>query len=553
MLDEALTAAAGDDAAAFERLRATADPACQAPPNDAAEAARTLLGVARRAGLAIESGRAAAWLCTALFRQGRYVDVRNEAESALVLLAHHELDAERVETLRLLVLSGCESGAFDVALEAAQRLSREAGARNDAGLGLTAAFALGACVERMGDPWQAARVLGDAVVQYGPEAPPRALMVALNGLAAVAIGTYHRLRGAAPAAECIDMLGRARAAAEQARSLLAVAADPVYEVAVLGNLGEVLLHQGEFAAAKALLDEARDLARQRGLAAYRWRVETARADWLMAHAHPALALQGMQILLEEMGEDAPVPTEIRARDAAYRACRALGRFEEALVHFERVERLERRRALGQLRAQSQLFVTRTEAQQAQWQAEQARTEALQQRQRAAEFARRAEQDSLTGLGNRAHLERRGPELLATAALDARPVALALLDLDNFKRVNDSFGHAAGDAVLVGLARVLREVTRGGDLLARLGGEEFVLMLPDAEPARAREVCERLRLAVQGHRGWPELPADHEVTTSVGLAHAQGGEALVELLRRADAALYRAKREGRNRVCEADGR
>jgi Diguanylate cyclase, GGDEF domain len=111
--------------------------------------------------------------------------------------------------------------------------------------------------------------------------------------------------------------------------------------------------------------------------------------------------------------------------------------------------------------------------------------------------------------------------------------------------SDRFGHAVGDRVLVTLAQLLRENTRGSDLVARIGGEEFVIALPEAPPARAHEVCERLRKRVAA-LAWGQLAEGLQVTLSVGLAHAPP-YAQVPLLERADAAMYRAKQQGRNQV------
>jgi diguanylate cyclase (GGDEF)-like protein len=452
----------------------------------------------------------------------------------------------RRELLRLVALSGSEAGAHDVALDAAHELVRLTAGLHDPGAALDAAFGLAVCFERMGDSWQAIRLLSQALHDHGVGAPDGTRLRAVNGLCAVSIGVMHRLRGAGSEAEVQDLLARARETGEQARALLAVSPDPVYEVAILGNLGEVMLHQGEVEAAEPLLRLSLQRAQERGLPAHCWRIQATLGDWWLARGEPEQALQAMQALIADAGEAAPQQTVIRAHHVAYSACRALGRFEDALRHFEVVERTERRRAVAQLRAQSQLFVTRTESQQALWQAEQARLEAQAQRARAAEFAESAERDPLTGLGNRRHLARRCAELLPAAVRDNRPLAVAQLDIDHFKQINDRHGHAAGDRVLVALAQLLRENTRNRDVLVRHGGEEFVLVMPGMSLDGAAEVCERLRDCVAGHAWHAAEASDLAITVSIGLAAAPSYE-LSQLLHRADRALYRAKRSGRNRV------
>ncbi len=523
-----------------------ADPAGSALPEHARVAAREAVDLARALGRPADEGRARAWLCTQLLRLGCHAELLAEAPVALALLQGAGLAAERRELLRLVALSGSEAGAHDAALDAAHELVRLTAGLRDDGAALSAAYGLAVCFERMGDSWQANRMLQQALDDHGAGAPDEVRLMTLTALCAVAIGLMHRLRGADPEAELQQVLTRARDAGERARALLLRCPSPVYEVSILGNLGEVLLHQGDVEAAEPLLRGALALAQQRGLPAHAWRIRATLGDWLLASHRPEDALAAMGQLIEQAGGAMQQQTAIRVHHVAYRACRVLGRFEESLRHFEVVERTERRRATAQLRAQSQFFVTRTESQQAQWQAEQDRLEAQRQRVRAAEFAESAERDPLTGLGNRRHLARRCAELLPAAERESRPLAVAQLDIDHFKLINDRHGHASGDRVLVTLAQLLRDNTRNRDVLVRHGGEEFVLVMPGMSLDRATEVCERLRACVASH-AWAEAAAGGlNVTISLGLAAAPPYE-VNQLLHLADDALYRAKRSGRNRV------
>ena len=163
-----------------------------------------------------------------------------------------------------------------------------------------------------------------------------------------------------------------------------------------------------------------------------------------------------------------------------------------------------------------------------------------------DLRRLARRDGLTGLLNRTALMDDGRGQLAQCQLRRLPFAVLLLDLDHFKRVNDSHGHQAGDAVLHHMARTLQRNLRGRDsLLGRYGGEEFVLLLPATSLEQAQALAERLRAALEA------CPLDSDigpiaVTTSIGVA-ADVDATLERLLARADAALYRAKAAGRNRV------
>jgi diguanylate cyclase (GGDEF)-like protein len=193
-----------------------------------------------------------------------------------------------------------------------------------------------------------------------------------------------------------------------------------------------------------------------------------------------------------------------------------------------------------LQAQSDLFITRMEA-------EQVRQEAQRHRARASALEADVRRDQLTGLGNRREMEVRWPELIRDARASGQALSVAMLDLDLFKQVNDSHGHAVGDQVLVALAGLLRAHTRGTDLVARMGGEEFLLVLPDTGAERAADVCERLRQRVASH-DWAALAPGLQVTLSIGLTTSPPVDAQTLSLR-ADAALYRAKAAGRNRLVQ----
>jgi two-component system, cell cycle response regulator len=151
------------------------------------------------------------------------------------------------------------------------------------------------------------------------------------------------------------------------------------------------------------------------------------------------------------------------------------------------------------------------------------------------------QDPLTRLYNRRFLFTQLAALVSGARRHGRPMAAAMIDLDAFKSVNDRHGHEAGDRVLIAAADALRRSLRAEDVLGRLGGEEFLVLLPDADEESAASAAARLRVAVAGARG----PV--RVTASVGWAVLADDENPDDLVRRADEALYAAKSEGGNRV------
>ena len=161
----------------------------------------------------------------------------------------------------------------------------------------------------------------------------------------------------------------------------------------------------------------------------------------------------------------------------------------------------------------------------------------------------AVRDDLTGLYNRRFLlEFLGRET-ARMQRSGGAFSLCLIDIDHFKIINDSFGHAAGDAVLKQFAAIAGAGTRGADVLGRLGGEEFLMVLPDTDIQGALNSAERIRAAVQAST-FQGLPAGRGLTVTAGVARSMPGESASALLARADRALYQGKAAGRNTVVAA---
>jgi len=173
-----------------------------------------------------------------------------------------------------------------------------------------------------------------------------------------------------------------------------------------------------------------------------------------------------------------------------------------------------------------------------------------QKERVRRLARR---DQLTGLFNRREFESRFEDEFSRARRYGHDLSVMMLDLDHFKRINDTHGHPAGDAVLRGMGRLLEETTRTVDVPGRYGGEEFAVLLPETPLENARRLAERIRVQLEAASFEGEEGQAFSVTASLGVALRTSKDAEPEdLLRRADRALYRAKDEGRNRVVVADG-
>jgi diguanylate cyclase (GGDEF)-like protein len=175
--------------------------------------------------------------------------------------------------------------------------------------------------------------------------------------------------------------------------------------------------------------------------------------------------------------------------------------------------------------------------------------ALEQRTAQLEYAQvqlreQADRDWLTGLHNRRYLAREVDR--HAAAPVAGPFSLAVLDLDDFKGINDRFGHQAGDRVLMRVAALLLGELRGQDVVVRSGGEEFVVLMPHTDAGAAAACCERLRTSIRDE-AWDHIGPGMTLTASVGVATADDASALFALVEVADSRLYEAKRSGRDRV------
>ncbi len=157
-------------------------------------------------------------------------------------------------------------------------------------------------------------------------------------------------------------------------------------------------------------------------------------------------------------------------------------------------------------------------------------------------------DHLTGLANRRRFERQLEREVARVERFERPFTLLMIDIDNFKNLNDNFGHDAGDDAIRRLSKVLREGTRGIDLAARIGGEEFAVLLVETSKEGGSEVAERLRAAIKSL----EIPQAGHITASFGVAECpRDAQTAADILKAADVALYEAKRNGRDQVVVLD--
>lgn len=175
------------------------------------------------------------------------------------------------------------------------------------------------------------------------------------------------------------------------------------------------------------------------------------------------------------------------------------------------------------------------------------TEIQQRKALEAELRLAAITDSLTGVAVRRHFQQQLEDEIKRAGRSGRPLVLLLMDLDRFKDINDTHGHAAGDDVLVGFVKVCRDQLRETDLPGRIGGEEFAVILPECGPEDGQRVAERIRAGLEAHGTRLDTGETIACTVSIGLAVLEAGESATALMKRADMAMYAAKKGGRNRV------
>ena len=177
------------------------------------------------------------------------------------------------------------------------------------------------------------------------------------------------------------------------------------------------------------------------------------------------------------------------------------------------------------------------------------TETFELRRQVEETRVQAMHDPLTGLPNRRALEARATEELARFRRFGKPLAMLVFDIDDFKQINDLFGHKAGDRALALIGKILTQCLRETDFIARYGGEEFVALLPGADSEAAAKMADLMRRQVEG-AGMHSHHKPVAITLSGGVAMASDGEDFTQLFERADKAMYQAKQQGKNRCVMA---
>jgi diguanylate cyclase (GGDEF)-like protein len=380
-----------------------------------------------------------------------------------------------------------------------------------------------------------------------------------NNLAYFWLQRVEEARTLGDTAAQAEASAQARRTAEQATALARRSGSPFQVAVAVSNLVNALLSGGLLEEALPLLNEFGHLAHDHGYRTLAIEADAQRAVFLRLKGEPLQAARILEALINAASEPPPKLRRLLVR-SLYETHKACGQYREALERLEDLVGLDRQISRDNLVLQTEVILIRDQVEQAQARADSAAADARRERARAAHLEseqqrlrehanaldRAAHEDVLTGLHNRRHAEFALPLLVEGARVAGQVISVATLDVDHFKKINDTHGHAVGDAVLQQLAGLLRHRLRSADLMARVGGEEFLSALVGIAPAQAAEICERLRLAVAEH-DWAAITPGLVVRISVGIAGGAPPLQAEQLLNRADQALYAAKRGGRNRV------
>jgi diguanylate cyclase (GGDEF)-like protein len=371
----------------------------------------------------------------------------------------------------------------------------------------------------------------------------------LNNVGDNAVHRVAELRAEGDLTAAETMLSEAMGRVSEALRLARAAAHPYRESICLDNLGMLLALAGDHAGAERIIGDARAIAARHGYPSLESSSIQHHAQVRMMRGDCATAITELLEALGRVLEAGEVPVAMEIHRELSDAFETVGDPGSALRHYREYHRLERaaHNELAAVRARMaqhhfELDNARLEADNARLETELHRLRTVELEAEKAALQQQATEDPLTGLANRRHAEL----WLAAVAGAGRLLGVAMVDVDLFKTVNDRFGHLVGDRVLQQIASTLRAGVRESDLVARVGGEEFLVGVDGLSHAEASERCERLRAAVAAFP-WESLQPGLAVTVSIGLAIVQPGGDLAAATALADQCLYAAKRQGRNRV------
>ena len=529
-----------------------------------AEIARQALVLAEETGHRSSQALALASLSLNEMRLGETEAAASHGQRALALLRKRRDAAPRIQVLCTMVMACLDMGLAADALAYAAEAIELARAAGDPSLMSWALNRTALVHEAMGDPARGLPLLDEALALARGIDGREEMFSALNNLCSNLIGSSRQLAAEARR----DALERALALGAEALVLARDSGNGHREAICESNLSTANVELGRYHEALHHIARQEAISAGRGYRSISVGALSDRAALERHRGNLEASIDFHRQALAAADETDDHARLLEMHRGLYECHKLRGEFEPAIRHLESLRLLEREQLTQQAGRQARLLLNRVELQHAQSAVERARLDAQVQRLRAAalesenarlavradELGRSALEDQLTGLANRRLVDTELPARLVQARAQGQPLCIAIADLDHFKRVNDRHGHAIGDEVLRSVARLFMANTRASDLVARMGGEEFLIVLVGTPLAAAHDICERIRLAVAGH-AWGRIADKLKVTVSIGLTDGDSESAgdsagtldAGALLSQADALLYAAKHAGRNRV------
>ena len=524
---------------------------------DGVEFARRAATLAAHAGATGIQARALRSLADQLLRLGATEPAVAACREAVDLLGSLHDQTGMCETLTVQAMAYARLALHEEALAALDRARGLAQQLGDRILLYWVHNRTGVVHGGMGDYRQGADFLMSAVTMVDGM-DDEARFCVFNNVGDNAVHRVPQLRATGEDGTAEETLEQATGYTQAALTLARSAGHPYRQSISLDNYGMLRALAGDFTGAFEQLAESRLIAVEHGYRHLESSVRLHEAQVRLMLGEYVPAVEGLHDALKYARGDGELPMTIhRELSTAYQL---VGDFEAALRHYQLFHELERQAHNDVAATRARMMIHDFELDNARLEADKARLETELHRIRsveleadklvlqreAAELGRHAHEDALTGLANRRRAQLRLPELLAQAAAAGRPLSLAVADVDRFKSVNDRFGHPLGDEVLRRVAAVLRSCAGPDDLVARFGGEEFLVAFEGLDLPAAIERCEQIRAAVAAHP-WEALRPGLAVTISIGTVERTAGVSDTLLIAQADKLLYAAKHNGRDRV------